>query len=136
MTRIVAVGDNVVDCYQTTDQMFPGGSCLNVSIFARRFGAASAYIGAVGQDAAGDLIRTALSEEGVVTERLRILPGPTGYCVIGHQNGDRVFLTFDLGVSVFRPDDDDVEFVRSYDAVHIGQSSGLDADLRRFSVAT
>ncbi|KLK89665.1 ribokinase [Microvirga vignae] len=133
MTRIVAVGDNVVDCYQSTGQMFPGGSCLNVSIFAHRFGATSAYIGAVGQDAAGDLIRAALAEEGVITERLRVLPGPTGYCVIGHRNGDRIFLTFDLGVSIFRPDDGDVEFVRSFDAIHIGQSSGLDADLKRFS---
>lgn len=133
MTRIVAVGDNVVDCYQSTGQMFPGGSCLNLSIFAHRFGATVAYIGAVGQDAAGDFIRAALAEEGVITERLRVLPGSTGYCVIGHQNGDRVFLTFDLGVSIFRPDDGDVEFVRSFDAVHIGQSSGLDADLERFS---
>jgi fructoselysine 6-kinase len=136
MTRIVAVGDNVVDCYQSTGQMFPGGSCLNVSIFAHRFGATSAYIGAVGQDAAGDLIRAALEEEGMITERLRVLPGPTGYCVIGHRNGDRVFLTFDLGVSIFQPNDGDVEFASSFDAVNIGQSSGLDADLKRFSTAT
>jgi fructoselysine 6-kinase len=135
MTKIVAVGDNVVDCYQSTGQMFPGGSCLNVSIFAHRFGATSAYIGAIGQDAAGELIRAALAEEDVITERLRVVPGPTGYCVIGHRKGDRVFLTFDLGVSIFQPNDGDVEFVRSFDAAHIGQSSGLDADLKRFSAA-
>jgi len=135
MTKIVAVGDNVVDCYQSTGQMFPGGSCLNVSIFAHRFGATSAYIGAIGQDAAGELIRAALAEEDVITERLRVVLGPTGYCVIGHRKGDRVFLTFDLGVSIFQPNDGDVEFVRSFDAAHIGQSSGLDADRKRFSAA-
>jgi fructoselysine 6-kinase len=135
MTRIVAVGDNVVDCYQSVGQMFPGGSCLNVSVLARRFGAATAYIGAVGRDTAGDIIKAALVEEGVITQRLRVLPGPTAYCVIGHRNGDRVFLMFDLGVSMFEPDEGDFEFVRSFDAVHIGQSSGLDAHLERFSAA-
>jgi fructoselysine 6-kinase len=136
MTRIAAVGDNVVDCYQSTGLMFPGGSCLNVSVFARRFGAVTTYIGAIGQDAAGGVIRAALADEGVITERLRVVPGATGYCVVGHRCGDRVFVTFDLGVSIFRPDDGDVEFVRSFDAVHIGQSSGLDADLARFAAAT
>jgi fructoselysine 6-kinase len=102
-------------------------------VFARRFGAITSYVGAVGQDAAGNAIRAALAEEGVITERLRVLPGPTAYCVVGHRQGDRVFLKFDLGVSIFVPDEGDFEFVRSFDAVHIGQSSGLDAYLERFS---
>ena len=42
MVRIVAVGDNVVDCYMAQGRMFPGGNCLNVSVFARLFGAATA----------------------------------------------------------------------------------------------
>jgi fructoselysine 6-kinase len=133
MTRIAAVGDNVVDCYRSLGQMFPGGSCLNVSVFARRFGAATSYVGAVGRDAAGAAIRSALRQEGVDLQRLRILPGPTAYCVIGHRHGDRVFLTFDLGVSMFDPDEADFEFVRSFDAVHVGQSSGLDAHIDRLS---
>ena len=62
MTRIVAVGDNVVDCYHALDQMFPGGNCLNLSLFARRFGATTSYLGAIGQDAAGDAIQKALAE--------------------------------------------------------------------------
>ncbi len=133
MTRIVAVGDNVVDCYHALDQMFPGGNCLNLSVFARRFGAITSYLGAIGQDAAGDAIQKALAAEGVITERLRVLPGPTAYCVIGHRQGDRVFLKFDLGVSMFEPEEEDFAFVETFDAVHIGQSSGLDAHLGRFA---
>ena len=56
MLRIAAFGDNVVDCYLSMGQMYPGGNCLNVSIFLSRFGAQSAYIGAVGKDKAGEVI--------------------------------------------------------------------------------
>lgn len=137
MTRLLAVGDNVVDCYPASNQMFPGGNCLNVSVFARRFGAETGYIGAIGQDVAGEAIRAALVEEGVRIDRLRILPGSTAYCVIGHRrNGDRVFLKFDLSVSMFEPNEADVAFAAGFDAVHIGQSSGLDAHLHRFAART
>jgi len=49
--RIVAFGDNVVDCYRDRQQMFPGGNCVNHAVFARRFGAETAYAGAVSDDA-------------------------------------------------------------------------------------
>jgi sugar/nucleoside kinase (ribokinase family) len=126
MVKIAAVGDNVVDCYVSRGLMYPGGNCLNVSVFARRFGAASAYIGAIGADSAGRLIAASLNEEGVDTSRLRVVEGRTAYCVIGHRGADRMFLTSDLGVSVFEPSREDVVFLRGFDAVHVGQSSGLD----------
>ena len=126
MVKIAAVGDNVVDCYVSRGLMYPGGNCLNVSVFARRFGAASAYIGAIGADPAGRLIATALNEEGVDTSRLRVVEGRTAYCVIGHRGADWMFLTSDLGVSVFEPSPEDLLFLRGFDAVHVGQSSGLD----------
>ena len=126
MTSIVAVGDNVVDCYPALGRMFPGGNCVNLAVFARRAGARTAYVGAVAPDEAGDAIRGALAAERVATDRLRLLPGRTAHCVIGHRKGDRVFLSFDLGVSMFRPDPGDLAYVAGFDAVHVGQSSGLD----------
>jgi fructoselysine 6-kinase len=135
MVRIAAVGDNVVDCYQELGRMYPGGNCLNLSVFARRTGAETAYVGAIGRDPAGDAIRAALAAEGVSTERLRVLPGRTAYCVIGHRDGDRVFLETDYGVSMFEPDPRDFAFVADFDAVHVGQSSGLDDHLPAFAAA-
>jgi fructoselysine 6-kinase len=126
MVKIAAMGDNVVDCYLARDEMYPGGNCLNVAVHARRFGAQSAYIGAIGNDRAGQLIRDALLAEGVDVTRLRRLDDATAYCLIGHRNADRIFLDFDLGVSMFTPSQEDLEFLSSFDAVHIGQSSGLD----------
>jgi fructoselysine 6-kinase len=127
MVKIAAMGDNVVDCYLARDEMYPGGNCLNVAVHARRFGAQSAYIGAIGKDRAGDLINDALMAEGVDVTRLRRLDDATAYCLIGHRNADRVFLDFDLGVSTFTPSQEDLAFLSGFDAVHIGQSSGLDA---------
>lgn len=134
--RIVAVGDNVVDCYLDRALMYPGGNCVNVSVFAARFGADTAYIGAVANDPAGSLLRAALAAEGVDLQRLRIEEGQTAYCVIGNVDGDRVFLSSGKGVSEIEPDTNDLEFLGYFDAVHVGFSSGLDGSLSEFSRAT
>lgn len=126
MVRIAAIGDNDVDCYLSNGLMYPGGNCYNVSVFARRFGADSAYVGAMADDAAGRHMRDVLLQEGVGIERLRTVEGITAYCVIGHVDGDRVFLNNDFGVSRFIPDMDDFDFLSGFDVAHVGQSSALD----------
>jgi fructoselysine 6-kinase len=136
MVKIAAMGDNVVDCYVARSEMYPGGNCLNVAVHIRRFGGQSAYIGAIGKDPAGDLIHEALYAEGVDVSHLRRLDGPTAYCLIGHRGTDRVFLSFDLGVSMFTPSPADLQFLRDFSAVHIGQSSGLDDHVAEAAGAT
>lgn len=137
MVRIAAMGDNVVDCYVANGMMYPGGNTLNAAVFIRRFGGVSAYIGRVANDRAGRHIRAALQSEGVDVSHLQVLDhGMTAYCVIGHEQGDRVFLTFDLGVSMFEPSPSDIEFASGFDAVHIGRSSGLDDHLANLAQRT
>ncbi len=136
MVRIVAVGDNDVDCYQSSGLMYTGGNCFNVSVFASRFGARSACIGAIAGDPAGRLIRRTLEKEDVDTRRLRVVDGITAYCVIGHENSDRIFLSNDFGVSRFTPNSDDLAFIAEYDAAHVYQSCGLDGWLERFAAQT
>jgi fructoselysine 6-kinase len=134
--RILAFGDNVVDCYRDQNLMFPGGNCVNHAVFARRAGADTAYAGAVCDDDAGRLIRRALIEEGVDVSLLRIEPGQTAYCVIETQDGDRVFVGANLGVSIIAPSDDDLARLSDFDAVHTGRSSHVDAWLPRFAGLT
>ena len=130
MIKIAAMGDNVVDCYAANGKMYPGGNTLNAAVFISRFGGQSAYVGCVADDPAGRHIRSTLKAEGVDISHLQMLKeGMTAYCVIGHDDGDRVFLTFDLGVSMFAPDSNALDFVGGFDAVHIGRSSGLDGFL-------
>lgn len=134
--RIVSVGDNVVDCYLAQGLMFAGGNTLNVSVFAARSGVNASYLGAISDDAAGQHIRSALMAEKVDVSRLRVLNGTTAYCIVGHREGDRVFLTSDLGVSRFDLTTADLEFVGGHDVAHIGQSSGLDSALEDVAART
>lgn len=135
-TRILAFGDNVVDCYLDQNLMFPGGNCVNHAVFARRAGAETAYAGAVCDDDAGRLIRQALIEEGVDVSSLRMEPGQTAYCVIETQEGERVFIGANLGVSIIAPLRADLARLSDFDAVHTGRSSHVDAWLPRFAAAT
>ncbi|MCJ8056880.1 PfkB family carbohydrate kinase [Shinella curvata] len=134
--RILAFGDNVVDCYRDQNLMFPGGNCVNHAVFARRAGAETAYAGAVSDDEAGRLIRRALIEEGVDVSSLRTEPGQTAYCVIETQDGDRVFVGANLGVSIIAPGGADLARLSDFDAVHTGRSSHVDTWLPRFAAAT
>jgi len=136
MVRIVGVGDNDVDCYLADGQMYPGGNCFNVSVFARRYGAAAAYVGAVGDDAPGRLIRHVLDSEGVDASRLRVVEGRTAHCVIGHTGVDRHFVSYDLGVSRFEPCRDDLDFVARHGAAHVYQHAGLDDWLGALAAVT
>ncbi|YCI04579.1 PfkB family carbohydrate kinase [Ensifer sp. D2-11] len=135
--RILAFGDNVVDCYRDRNLMFPGGNCVNHAVFARRAGAETAYAGAVCDDDAGRLIRQALIKEGVDVSALRIEPGLTAYCVIETTpDGDRVFVGANLGVSIIAPSRFDLARLSDFDAIHTGRSSHVDAWLPRFAEAT
>lgn len=124
---VMAAGDNVVDCYEGTGVMYPGGNCVNVSVFARRSGARTAYLGQIGDDDAGRHIRRSLDAEGVDTRLLRVVPGGrTASCLVGLRDRERVFLASDQGVSMFTPTAAELAEVAEADAVHIGSTSGLD----------
>lgn len=125
--RILGIGDNVVDCYRDSGLMYPGGNSLNHAVFARRFGAVTAYAGAVADDAAGRAIHAALAAEGVETGLLRFLPGQTAFCVIANEEGERHFIGANLGVSIIAPSPADLTWMEGADAVHTGRSSFLDA---------
>jgi fructoselysine 6-kinase len=126
---LVAVGDNVVDCYVDRGLMFPGGNSVNVAVHAARAGTRTAYVGVVGDDERGELMSRALRAEGVDRTRLRTVRGPTGYAIVRHLAGDRVFGPNDKGVSLFQPTAADLAFVSGFDLAHSSYCSGLEAAL-------
>lgn len=130
---IVAVGDNVVDCYPQLGVMYPGGNAVNVAVNARRVGAESAYIGAVGTDAAGDLVRRSLQAEGVDVSRVRVLPGPNAAATVQLVEGNREFVGGDAGVSRFTVDAGDLDLLAGASIVHTGECSMLEGDLHRIA---
>ena len=53
--------------------------------------------------------------------------------MIGHRDGDRHFVSYDLGVSRFEPSRDDLDFIARHDAAHVYQHAGLDGWLGAIS---
>lgn len=127
--RLVSVGDNVVDRYPQRGWMYPGGNCVNVAVAVSRAGHHSSYVGAIGTDSAGELIRSALEIEGVHIDRLRTVEGPTATTNVTLVNGDRTFTDSQKGVSMFRPDEGDLVFIGSHELAHVSYCSGLEGDI-------
>ena len=60
-----------------------GGKGANQAIAAARAGARTAFVGAVGRDAAGDILRSVFVTDGVDVARLATVDAPTGRALIG-----------------------------------------------------
>jgi fructoselysine 6-kinase len=126
---LVAIGDNVVDCYVDRGLMFPGGNSVNVAVHAARAGTSSAYVGVIGDDERGRLVSGALGAERVDRTGLRSRPGPSAYAVVRHVDGERVFESSDKGVSLFDPTSADLDLVAGFELAHSSYCSGLEAAL-------
>jgi len=124
--EIVAIGDNITDCFVDLDLMFPGGNAVNVAVHASRSGCRSAYVGSVGNDTRGEELRSALAVEGVDIRFLHTLPGSTAYALVRHDGGDRRFLGLQRGVSQLLPSDEDLDFASGAKLVHSTYCSGME----------
>jgi sugar/nucleoside kinase (ribokinase family) len=129
LIRLVAVGDNVVDCYPDLGVMYPGGNAVNVAVHARRTGAESGYLGAVGTDEAGRVVRDALAAEGVDLSLLRTVDGPNAAATVRLVAGERKFTGGREGVSRFRLSPADLVRLAAADIVHTGECSFLEDQL-------
>jgi sugar/nucleoside kinase (ribokinase family) len=126
---ITTVGDNVVDCYPDLGVMYPGGNTVNVAVHAGRLGAHVAYLGALGTDTAGRVVRDALADEGVDLSLLRVVDGPNARATVRIVGGNRHFVGGDAGVSRFRLTDGDLEVLGRVDLVHTGECSFIEDQL-------
>jgi fructoselysine 6-kinase len=133
--RLLAVGDNVVDRYVDRGIMYPGGNAVNVAVHARRCGLESAYLGAVGTDAAGEAVLSALRAEDVDTRLTRVVDGPNAYATVRVLHGNRVFGVGDVGVSRIRLSAEDLDAARSFDVVHTGECSMVEDQLAELADA-
>ena len=73
--KIAGIGDNVIDRYMNMGVMFPGGNAVNVAAHASRLGAVAAYVGSIGADREGRIIRDALTALNVdLSQCMRTAP--------------------------------------------------------------
>jgi fructoselysine 6-kinase len=125
--KIIGIGDNVVDRYLHLDTMFPGGNAVNVPVLAKRLGAMASYIGVVGSDAAGELVKNSLMAEGVDISHMKVIEGANGTADVNLVGGERVFIGSDAGVSRhISLSDDDLAFASGFDLIHSSVYSFLE----------
>jgi fructoselysine 6-kinase len=136
MTRILALGDNTIDTYVDAGVQYPGGNAVNVAAMAARLGASTAYLGCVGSDEGGHLVRAALAAEGVDISRVRTRPGANARAFIGHTAGDRHFIRSSSGVRAdYRWEDADFAYIATFDHVHTSIYSDLGEALLRIAAS-
>ena len=90
--KLIAIGDNVTDCYVDEGVYFPGGNAVNVAVNCKRDGAEKVqYIGVFGNDDKARYIQQCLDEEGVFYERSRKVYAHSAQPKVYLNDGDRVF---------------------------------------------
>jgi ribokinase len=89
-------GETVLAAWRGTG---PGGKGANQAIAAARSGARTAFVGAVGDDDGGAVVRGALSAAGVDLTGLRTTDGPTGTAYVTVDDGGENAIVVDPGAN-------------------------------------
>ncbi len=121
---IAVVGDNCIDRFlPPIDDCLVGGNAVNVAVQLAMLGRRVHYFGAVGDDAAGAAVKTALGGQGVEIGNLRIMAGQrTAYTDIElSEDGERTFMFEEFGACAdYVPSAEELAMLRAMLHVHIG----------------
>lgn len=132
--KLIAIGDNVTDCYVEEGVYFPGGNAVNVAVNCKRNGAEKVnYIGVFGNDDRADYIKECLTREGVTCDRSRKVYAHTAQPQVYLRDGDRVFAHGPrescqhlFAIKLVK---EDIDVIREYDICHTGCFSNLEYEL-------
>ena len=132
--EIACIGDNCIDRFlPPVDDCLVGGNALNVAVQLALLERRSHYFGAVGDDAAGAAVSSALAAQGVGIERLRMMTGQrTAFTDIEiSEDGERTFAFEEFGAcATYVPSAGDLGRLRLMRHVHIGWLNGV-GDVKR-----
>lgn len=136
--KIIAIGDNVTDCYVDEGVYYPGGNAVNVAVNCRRDGAEKVhYLGVFGDDERADYIKECLAEEGVSYERSRKVYAHTAQPRVYLKDGDRVFAPGPRDscqhLFAIKLVKEDMEVIREFDICHTSCYSNLEYELPELS---
>lgn len=132
--KLIAVGDNVTDCYVDEGVYFPGGNAVNVAVNCRKNGAEKVnYIGVFGDDDRAEYIKACLDEEGVTYDRSRKVYAHTAQPRVYLKDGDRVFAHGPrescqhlFAIKLVK---EDMDVIQEYDICHTSCFSNLEYEL-------
>lgn len=119
--RIAFVGDLTVDRYVKQNEIHLGGSSLTGAMWAKRLGAASSVVAAVGSDDAGKQYISMVTREHIDNSYLHVLPGRTSSIdILTGEDGERRYGVWDPGVlGTWCPDSHDIDFLHIHDAISL-----------------
>lgn len=131
--KVIGIGDNVCDQYEHLMMMFPGGQAMNFSVYARMYGANSAYMGVFGDDAVAEHVIRTLDEFQIDRSHCRQYHGENGYARVTLDNGDRKFLFSNKGgvgrTYPLRLNASDLDYLRQFDLVHTTNNGHFNSQL-------
>lgn len=140
--KLAAVGSNCVDYYFNMEngKAYPGGGPVNMAVYTARLGGEAAYIGPVGNDEYGRIMRDAIKEKGVDISHLYVKEGSTAVTQVELINGERVFGDYDEGVLAnYTLSEEDLTFICGFDVVVCdlwGKVEGQFAELKNRGMVT
>lgn len=132
MTDLTAVGEILIDLTQTgispdgicSFAANPGGAPANVAVAAARLGASTAFLGKVGRDSFGTILRNTLVKNHVDDSGLREDTAPTTLAVVSvDEAGERSFSFLRGADCALAPDEVDVAKIENSKFLHFGSVS-------------
>ncbi len=131
--HVIGIGDNVADNYQHTRTFYPGGNCLNFSVYAKMLGCEAAYLGVFGSDSKAHHIQSVLRNERIDFSHCLVVDGPNGEAILTVENGERKFISSNKGgVSKSVPMSfalNDHSYLESFALIHTSAYSYMDTYL-------
>ncbi len=128
--KFLCIGDNCIDYYENTGEIFFGGNPVNVAVYVTRIGGKASYVGYVGDDGFGEKMINSLTGKGVDCSHVRIMPGTTALTHVNRIDGERIFGEYDEGVMAgFSISDEDLPFILSHGLLVTGRWSHMEKHL-------
>ncbi len=140
--KLAAVGSNCIDYYENMEggKAYPGGGPVNMAVYTVRLGGEASYIGPVGNDSYGSIMREAIGQKGVNLSRLQVKEGRTAVSQVTLTDGERVFGDYDEGVMAdYVLSEEDMDFICTHDVVVCdlwGKVEGQFKDLKERGMTT
>lgn len=103
MIRACCIGRNNVDIFLNNNMVYPGGNCNNVAAGLAKEGHSVSLITNVGNDMLGKLQLDAVKKLGVNCSGSNVVDDQTAWCMIRHENGDRLFVKSDTSIDKRHP---------------------------------
>jgi len=118
--NVIAVGENIIDYYCETNEVYIGGNCINFIMNLKKISNFKlSYVGPIANDKEGNEIQTLLHTQCIDIHKASYLEGETARSYIKIVNGERVFTNFRSGVlDGFILEEHQKAFIKEQDHIH------------------